>query len=99
MQDAYVRDEPKHFFVPPYVGPSGWLGLRLDEGIRLETRRADRARGIRACSAAKARQATPENAFRAGAKKASRRRMLTRRTAPRGKQILASMRKDLPCST
>lgn len=30
MQDTYVRAEPKHFFVPQYVGPSGWLGVRLD---------------------------------------------------------------------
>jgi predicted DNA-binding protein (MmcQ/YjbR family) len=33
MQDSYVRAEPKHFFVPPYVGPSGWLGVRLDVGL------------------------------------------------------------------
>src|SRR5579871_2909847 len=33
VQDAYVRAEPKHFFVPPYVGPSGWLGVRLDQGL------------------------------------------------------------------
>ncbi len=33
MQDAYVRAEPRHFFVPPYVGPSGWLGVRLDLGV------------------------------------------------------------------
>ena len=28
-----MRAEPKHFFVPPYVGPRGWLGVRLDQGI------------------------------------------------------------------
>jgi hypothetical protein len=33
IQDAYVRDEPKHFFVPQYVGPKGWLGVRLDTGL------------------------------------------------------------------
>ena len=33
VQSDYVRAEPKHFFVPQYVGPSGWLGLRLDQGI------------------------------------------------------------------
>jgi predicted DNA-binding protein (MmcQ/YjbR family) len=32
-QDHYVRHEPKHFFVPPYVGPRGWLGVHLDKGI------------------------------------------------------------------
>jgi predicted DNA-binding protein (MmcQ/YjbR family) len=33
MQDAYVRAESRHFFVPQYVGPSGWLGARLDTGL------------------------------------------------------------------
>ena len=29
-QDLMVRSDPKRFFVPPYVGPSGWVGVRLD---------------------------------------------------------------------
>jgi predicted DNA-binding protein (MmcQ/YjbR family) len=32
-QELHVRAEPKHFFVPPYVGPRGWLGVNLDGGI------------------------------------------------------------------
>jgi predicted DNA-binding protein (MmcQ/YjbR family) len=32
-QDMHVRAEPAHFFVPPYVGPRGWLGVVLDQGI------------------------------------------------------------------
>lgn len=32
-QQLYTQAEPKHFFVPPYVGPSGWLGVNLDKGI------------------------------------------------------------------
>jgi hypothetical protein len=24
-----VKANPKRFFVPPYVGPSGWVGVRL----------------------------------------------------------------------
>jgi len=32
-QQLYVQAEPKHYFVPPYVGPSGWLGVNLDKGI------------------------------------------------------------------
>ncbi|MBM0104809.1 MmcQ/YjbR family DNA-binding protein [Steroidobacter sp. S1-65] len=32
-QAHYVQEEPKHFFVPPYVGPRGWLGVNLDKGI------------------------------------------------------------------
>jgi hypothetical protein len=32
-QDHYVKSEPKHFFVPAYVGPRGWLGVHLDKGL------------------------------------------------------------------
>ena len=32
-QDALVGGEPRHFFVPPYVGYRGWLGVRLDHRI------------------------------------------------------------------
>lgn len=32
-QELYTQAEPKHFFVPPYVGPRGWLGVHLDKGI------------------------------------------------------------------
>ena len=30
VQEAMVHEEPERFFRPPYVGPSGWLGVRLD---------------------------------------------------------------------
>jgi predicted DNA-binding protein (MmcQ/YjbR family) len=29
-QDVLVAADPARFFVPPYVGPKGWIGLRLD---------------------------------------------------------------------
>jgi hypothetical protein len=29
-QEALVKDDPKRFFVPPYVGHRGWIGVRLD---------------------------------------------------------------------
>lgn len=29
----YVEAEPDHFFVPPYVGPRGWLGVHLNKGL------------------------------------------------------------------
>jgi predicted DNA-binding protein (MmcQ/YjbR family) len=32
-QDIHVNSEPKHFFVPPYVGPRGWLGVNLNKGL------------------------------------------------------------------
>ncbi|WP_285654297.1 MmcQ/YjbR family DNA-binding protein [Actinomycetospora sp. NBRC 106375] len=30
VQEEMVDAEPDRFFVPPYVGHRGWLGLRLD---------------------------------------------------------------------
>jgi predicted DNA-binding protein (MmcQ/YjbR family) len=32
-QEHHLGEEPSHFFVPPYVGPRGWLGVVLDRGI------------------------------------------------------------------
>ncbi len=29
-QELMVRANPERFFVPPYVGPSGWIGVYLD---------------------------------------------------------------------
>jgi len=29
-QALMVRADPGRFFVPPYVGPSGWIGIHLD---------------------------------------------------------------------
>ncbi|MCD0452003.1 MmcQ/YjbR family DNA-binding protein [Actinocorallia sp. API 0066] len=30
VQQALVGEDPERFFVPPYVGPKGWVGARLD---------------------------------------------------------------------
>jgi hypothetical protein len=32
-QEALVRADPKHFFVPPYVGSKGWIGVCVDGGL------------------------------------------------------------------
>ena len=29
---ALIKADPKHFYMPAYVGPRGWVGLRLDVG-------------------------------------------------------------------
>lgn len=33
VQKLLVDADPEKFFVPPYVGHRGWLGLRLDRGV------------------------------------------------------------------
>jgi hypothetical protein len=37
VQTDLVDAEPRHFFVPPYVGGQGWLGMRLDSGLDWKT--------------------------------------------------------------
>ena len=33
VQQSFVEASPEHFFVPPYVGTQGWIGIRLDTGL------------------------------------------------------------------
>ena len=33
VQPTLVGEEPERFFVPPYVGGRGWLGVRLDVDV------------------------------------------------------------------
>jgi len=32
-QAELVEADPEIFFVPPYVGPSGWVGIRVDREV------------------------------------------------------------------
>ena len=36
VQRSLVVAEPEYYFVPPYVGVKGWLGVRLDQGLAWE---------------------------------------------------------------
>lgn len=36
VRDALVASSPDRFFVPPYVGHRGWLGVRLDVPVDWE---------------------------------------------------------------
>jgi hypothetical protein len=33
VQEALVGADPDRYFVPPYVGHRGWIGVRLDRGL------------------------------------------------------------------
>lgn len=33
VQDTLIETEPERFFRPPYVGPRGWIGVRLDRDV------------------------------------------------------------------
>lgn len=32
-QQLHTEMEPAHYFIPPYVGPKGWLGVELNQGL------------------------------------------------------------------
>lgn len=34
MQTMLVQSAPKHFFIPPYTGSKGWVGIELNQGIK-----------------------------------------------------------------
>jgi hypothetical protein len=36
VQEALISEDPEVYFRPPYVGPKGWVGVRLDRGLDLE---------------------------------------------------------------
>jgi len=42
-QQLHTEMEPEYYFVPPYTGPKGWLGIELDKGLDWNTI-ANRAR-------------------------------------------------------
>jgi hypothetical protein len=33
LQETLVERDPDRYFVPPYVGPRGWLGVYLDVSV------------------------------------------------------------------
>jgi predicted DNA-binding protein (MmcQ/YjbR family) len=93
MQDAYVHADPKHFFVPPYVGPGGWLGARLDTGLAWKKV----AEVVRAAYEKTAPAKLASQLNKTPVTPAPRRRItaadIDPKNTPRGKTILASMRK------
>lgn len=33
VQGDLVESDPARYFVPPYMGPKGWVGVRLEDGV------------------------------------------------------------------
>lgn len=33
IQEMLIAEDPDVYFRPPYVGPSGWIGVRLDRDL------------------------------------------------------------------
>lgn len=93
MQDMYVRAEPRHFFKPPYVGPAGWLGVRLDKGISWKRLPGLVRAAYENVAPARVRARLVDTPEVAAPKRRVTLKELDPKNSPRGKRILASMRK------
>lgn len=63
-QAEMVDSAPDVFFVPPYVGPSGWVGVRLDRGLDWEIVEGVLESGYRLVAPKRALAALDEGAAR-----------------------------------
>lgn len=93
MQDAHVRSEPAHFFVPPYVGPSGWLGVRLDAGLPWKRVAPIVRAAYEAVAPAKLRSQLKATPAVPAPKRLPSMADLDPKNTPRGREVLGSMRK------
>ncbi len=46
MEQAALLASSRHLFKPPYVGPAGWIGIELNQGVAWETGVRAHAPGI-----------------------------------------------------
>jgi len=81
-QEALVAALPKHYFVPPYVGPSGWVGVRLDTGLKWSAvaTRIVSAHGMNVRAGGGVRREKPSGGRAAAARAPSRRGRGSRRS-------------------
>ena len=76
-QELMVAADPERFFVPPYMGPSGWIGVHLDSARTDWAELAELLRDAWRMSAPKklvARLDAPQAPARKPAARATRRR-------------------------
>ena len=60
-QQLYTEMEPEYYFVPPYVGPKGWLGVELNTGISWKSVVARTLEAYEKRAPAKLMDAAPED--------------------------------------
>jgi len=46
VQEILVNSDPKRFFVPPYMGKKGWVGVRIDYKVKWDQTAGDSERWI-----------------------------------------------------
>jgi hypothetical protein len=92
-QADYVHQEPRHFFVPPYVGPRGWLGVRLDTRLPWPRVRELVRMAYEATAPDKLRATLGPTPKVAAPKSTPSLAAMDPRNTPRGRKVMAAMRK------
>ena len=59
VQEILVGSDPKRFFVPPYMGKKGWVGVRLDHQVKWDELSAILKDGYLMSAPNKSRAGTP----------------------------------------
>jgi predicted DNA-binding protein (MmcQ/YjbR family) len=63
-QGILVESDPERFFVPPYVGVKGWVGVRLDlKKVDWKQVAAILEDGYKMCAISSKRQASPQTPY------------------------------------
>ena len=85
IQELLIKSDPTRFFVPPYVGPRGWIGVRIDRrpNWRLVTTLVHDAYAQVAPKRGRAHQEGRRRAAIPAERTSSGRRAPTRRSGPR----------------
>jgi predicted DNA-binding protein (MmcQ/YjbR family) len=61
VQEILVNSDPKRFFVPPYMGKKGWVGVRIDYKVKWDQTAAILKDGYLMSAPSKVRAKSPAN--------------------------------------
>src|SRR6266852_821821 len=59
VQEILVHSDPKRFFIPPYMGKQGWVGVRIDYKVKWDELTAILKDGFLMSAPGKSRSGTP----------------------------------------
>lgn len=59
VQEILVNSDPKRFFIPPYMGKQGWVGVRIDHRVKWDQLAAILRDGCLMSAPKKSRTAAP----------------------------------------
>jgi hypothetical protein len=90
VQEILVNSDPKRFFIPPYMGKQGWVGVRIDYRVKWDQLAAILKDGWLLSAPKKSRAGSPARLAAAAASTAS----TSKRTSARPKKAPNRVRSE-----